>query len=124
MLKDYPIKINDTAIPFPRSWSENRTRIANEFQTESGKRKVILVRNARKSWSGSWVVSSTWLKIFEEYRAENTLSLKVYDAVTGGYKNHTVNITDDSFRFDLIEGSKSVGRTNGLYTVSFDMEEF
>lgn len=124
MLKNYPIKINDTAIPFPKTWSEDRTRIASNFQTESGKRKSILVRNARKTWSGSWVVTSSWLKRFEDYRTENTLTLKVYDASTDAYKSHTVSISDESFRFELIEGSEMVGRTNGLYNVSFELEEF
>ena len=124
MLKNYPIKINNTAIPFPKTWSEDRARIATNFQTESGKRKSILVRNARKTWSGSWVVTSSWLKRFEDYRAENTLTLKVYDASTDAYKSHTVSISDESFRFELIEGSEMVGRTNGLYNVSFELEEF
>ena len=51
MLTSYPIKINNTAIPFPENWEENPKKISNEFATEAGGRKKIEIRNKRLSVS-------------------------------------------------------------------------
>lgn len=124
MLATYPIKINSTAIPFPTGWSVAPKRLANNYETEAGTRQVVVLRNARTTFSGSWTVSSRWLKKFLEFRALESFTLSVYDASTNAYADYTVSITDDSFSYDLIEGSKRVKNTEGLYRVSFDMEEF
>lgn len=124
MLASYPIKIENNAIPFPKSWSESPKRLANNYETEAGTRQAVILRNARTVFSGSWTVSSRWLKKFKDFRALEHFTLSVYDASTNAYADHTVSITDDSFSYDLIEGSKRVKNTEGLYNVSFDMEEF
>lgn len=124
MLATYPIKINSTAIPFPTGWSVAPKRLANNYETEAGTRQVVVLRNARTTFSGSWTVSSRWLKKFLEFRALESFTLSVYDVTTSAYADHTVSITDDSFSYELIEGSKRVKNSEGLYRVSFDMEDF
>ena len=124
MIASYPIKINSNAIPFPETWSENPQRIAKNFRTESGARQLIIKRNTSMTFSGTWKVSSRWLKKFEDIRKLTSFTLSVYDASTNAYKDYTVSVTDDSFNYSLIKGSKRVQNTNGLWEVSFDMEEF
>ena len=52
------------------------------------------------------------------------MSVSVYDAEFEQYKTLTMAIGEDSFTYSLIKGSERVGRTNGLYKLSFDLEEF
>ena len=124
MLTSYPIKINSTAIPFPDSWEENPRKISSEFQMENGDRKKIGIRNKLMSISASFTVSSRWLKQFEAWRDAATLTVSIYSAQTGAYKNYTMEIMDDSFSYNLIKNSKRVRNTDGLWRVSFDLEEF
>ena len=124
MLKNYPIKINNVAIPFPKEWSENPVKIVNNFETEAGGRKQIITRIGRLNASGTWTVSSRWLKKFLTWRKEPTLSVQIYDAETDAYITHTMSINEDSFQYDLIRDSKLCNNTNGLYELTFELEEF
>lgn len=124
MIKDFPITINGTAIPFPDSWEEVPNKIANNFGTESGGRKQIVIRNSRLRVAGSWTVSSRWLKNFLQWRDTNTLTVRIYDARTDGYVSRTMGIIEDSFQYTLIRDSKLARNTNGLYRLSFEIEEF
>ena len=124
MLTSYPIKINNTAIPFPDSWEENPRRVSNEFMTEAGNRKKINIRNKLMSISASFTVSSRWLKKFETWRDASTLIVSIYDAQTTAYKDYTMEIMDDSFSYNLIKNTKRLSNTEGLWRLSFDLEEF
>ena len=124
MLTSYPIKINNTPIPFPDSWDEKPVKLSSEFETEDGSRIKIIRRVSRLSISASFTVSSRWLKKFKQWRKENTLSVYVYDPDNNGYQAHTMEISDDSFSYSLIKGSERARNTNGLYKLSFDLEEF
>lgn len=124
MLSSYPIEINNEAIPFPDTWSENPKKIASQFETEDGHRKVIVKRTGRLAVSASFTVSSRWLKKFMAWRDATSLVLSVYDAKINSYHNYTVDIDPDSFTYELIRHSERVKNTEGLYRLSFDMEEF
>ena len=124
MLKDYPIKINNEAIPFPTSWEENPKRILNAFETEAGGIKHINIRTTRMSFTGEWKVSSRMLRRFKQYRELPSFTLSVYDAQHGTYGDYTVSIDPDSFVYSVIPASKLAENTNGLYVLSFSMEEF
>lgn len=124
MLTSYPIKINNTAIPFPDTWEENPRKISTEFQMENGGRKKIGIRNKLMSISAAFTVSSRWLKKFEAWRDASTLTVSIYDAQTGAYKNYTMEVMDDSFSYNLIKNTKRLGNTEGLWRLSFDLEEF
>ena len=124
MLTSYPIKINNTAIPFPDSWEENPRKVSTEFMMENGGRKKIGIRNKLMSISAAFTVSSRWLKKFEEWRDASTLTVSIYDALTSAYVNYTMEITDDSFSYSLIKDSKRMANTEGLWRLSFELEEF
>lgn len=124
MLRNRPISIESVIIPFPKSWSVSPKRVANNYKSESGTRQAVVVRNSMPTFSGSWVVSSKWLKKFLDFRDMDQLALSVWNIQTSEFESYTVSITDDSFQYDLIPGSENVKNTDGLYNVSFDMEVF
>ncbi len=123
MLSSYPIKINNVAIPFPDRWSETPKKISNEFETESGGRQLIVVRNKRLEVSASFTVSSRWLKRFEAWRDANYVTVSVYDAGSNAYVSYNMDIVSESFRYELIRHSERMKNTNGLYKLSFELEE-
>lgn len=124
MLKNYATQINDVALPFPKSWDETPKKIVANFESESGKRKQIVKRNSRLLISAEYTVSSRWLKKFKQFRDLNTLTVKIYEAETGTLATHEMSITEESFHYSLIENSKNARNTDGLWLLSFDLEEF
>ena len=124
MLTSYPTMFNSTQIPKPDSWEETVEKVVNNFQTESGHRATIVVRSHRLKASGTWTVSSKWLKTFQEFLILNSFTMKLYTAIDQARDDYTVSIQEDSFRYELIKGSERVAGTDGLYRLSFDIEEF
>lgn len=124
MLNSYPYKINNIAIPYPDSWSEKPKKLANTFETEAGTMKKIIVRTSKLSISASFTVTSFWLKKFQQFRDMDVLTLSKFNAQAGGYSDYTVCIDDESFEYDLITASRFANNTNGLYRLSFNLEEY
>jgi len=124
MLTSYPYQINNVSIPFPTVWDETPKRIQSEFETEAGGRKVIKARSARLRVSASFTVSSRWLKKFMLWRDEDSLTVGIYDARTGSRQTHTMDISAESFTYSFIPGTQRMSNTDGLYELSFEMEEF
>lgn len=124
MYRHFPILIESTSIPFPDSWEETAQKITTEFETENGHRKLVVVRSARMSFRGTFTVTNRWLKKFRTWRNMDAVGLSVYDAKTDAYKTYTVSFREDSFRYTLIKGSERMTLTDGLYNLSFELEEF
>lgn len=124
MLTSYPILINSDAIPFPDSWQENPNKIVSGFEMENGGRATIVKRSSRLSISASFTVTNRWLEKFEHYRGMSTLTVSIYDAEVGNYVNHTMEIVPESFTYNLIRHSERVRNTQGLWSLSFELEEF
>ena len=124
MLNNYPLKINGEEIPFPKTIETNDHKLANEFETEDGKRRQSIVRASRLTLSMTWVLSSAWLAKFIQYKQANSFVLSLYDPTTKSYKDREMSATPDGLRAELIEGSEKLRATDGLYKVSMDMEEF
>lgn len=124
MLNSYPFKINNIAIPYPDSWNENPKKLANTFETEAGTMKKVIVRTSKLSISASFTVTSFWLKKFQQFRDMDVITLTKFNAQTGAYSDHTVCIDDESFEYDLIPASRFANNTNGLYKLSFNLEEY
>ena len=123
MLTSYPTKINNTPIPFPDSWTETPVKSGNRFETEDGGIRQIIIRSKRLKASAKFTVTNRWLKKFMGYRDANTISVDIYDSLTTAMVNHTMFIDYESFSYELIPASKRAGGTDGLWRLSFDLEE-
>lgn len=123
MLKDYPYKINGTVIPYPDSWRQNPQKLANDFQTEDGRTQRIIIRDSKLTIDASFTVTSFWLKKFLQYRESDAVVVSAYDPVTDAYATYTCFIEDDSFSYDMIPASRYAQNTNGLYKLSFTLQE-
>lgn len=124
MLNSYPTQINGEVIPFPDTWAEKPQKIINQFETEAGGLKHIVVRSSRLAVDASFTVTNRWLKKFLQYRNENTLTVAIYDAIANATAQHTMFIVGDSFSYELVHDSRYMNNTNGLYKLSFTIEEF
>jgi hypothetical protein len=122
MLKDYPIYFDETELFTPESWEESYSVIESTNQTEAGTDQVIVTRYDKLSVSASFQCSSRWAAKFAEFRDKDSIAVKLYDLKTQDYKTRVMRIRN--FKTGPEKNSEKTKGTNGLYTVSFDLEEF
>ena len=122
MLKNYPLKINGIKIITAESWREERDVVENIYQTEAGTDQVSVTRRDKMTVSASYRCSSRWLKNFLELSKTDPLSVEMYDAEAEGYKTRIMRMRN--FRSDLAKQSERLERTEGIWDVSFTLEEF
>ena len=122
MLNEYPIYFDDTKIFTPENWQESYDVVENTNQTEAGTDQVIVVRYDKLSVSASFHCSSRWAAKFAEFRDKNSIAVKLYDLKTQDYKTRTMRMRN--FKSEPEKNSEKTKNTNGLYTVSFDLQEF
>ena len=122
MLSDYPIYFDDVKLFTPESWDESYAVVESTNQTEAGTDQVIVTRYDKLSVSASFQCSSRWAATFAAFRDKDSIAVKLYDLKEQGYKIRTMRMRN--FKSGPEKNSEKTRGTNGLYTVSFDLEEF
>ena len=122
MLSEYPIYFDDTKLFTPESWEESYAVVESTNQTEAGTDQVIVTRYDKLSVSASFQCSSRWAATFAAFRDKDSIAVKLYDLKTQDYKTRTMRIRN--YKTAPEKNSEKTKGTNGLYTVSFDLEEF
>ena len=122
MLSEYPIYFDETKLFTPESWEESYAVVESTNQTEAGTDQVIVTRYDKLSVSASFQCSSRWAATFATFRDKDSIQVKLYDLKTQDYKTRTMRIRN--FKSAPEKNSEKTKGTNGLYTVSFDLEEF
>lgn len=122
VLKDYPIKINSTALPFGGTMSEKYDTIESVNQSEAGTDIVQTERIGKLTISFSFQTLSNWIPILEGWAFDNTYkTVSIYDFVTGAYKDHTMRMRN--YKKSFVEFSQNQTKTTGVWDVSFDLIE-
>lgn len=122
ILKDYPIKINNTAIPFGGSMSESYSDIETVNVSEAGTDIVQTERIGKLTLSISIQTMSDWLPILEGFYLENTYkTVAIYDFNTSAYKERQMRMRN--YKKNLVEHSEKLKKTTGYWEVSFDFIE-
>lgn len=122
MLKDYPIKFDGENIFTPSSWEESSAVVESVNETEAGTDQVIVTRYDKLSVSASFQCSSRWAGKFKAYSKRDSITVSIYDAETHGYTQRVMRIR--SFKSAPVEHSERKHGTDGLWLVSFNLEEF
>lgn len=122
-LNDYPIKINNVALPTPSEWNENSEVMENVNTTEAGTDIVDVMRADKLTVNASFDVSSTMLGTLKTWaNSTSALKVKIYDSVSDDYVERDMRIRN--FIYSLVKYSDKTSGTIGLWTVTFDLIEF
>ena len=122
ILKNYPIKINNTAIPFSGTMSEKSDIIENVNQSEAGTDIRQVARVDKLSVGITYTMLSSFLPTLEGWRDSLTaLTVKIYDFQTAAYKERSMVMRN--YKKDLKDKSQDLTVTTGIWTVSFDLIE-
>lgn len=122
MLKDYPIYFDDTEVMEWSDWEEQSEVVENTYQTEAGTDQLQVVRYDKLKVSTSYRCHSEWLQKFAAFAKQDSIAVKMYDAELMNYTTRTMRIRN--FKKSPIEFSGKVADTNGVWNVSFVLEEF
>ena len=122
MLVDFPILINNESIPEPVTWTETSQVIENVNTTEAGTDQVSVTRYDKLSVSCGFQCTSTWARKFKEFSILDVIEVKTYDLLSETYALRYMRIR--SFKADPVKNSQRTRNTNGLWEVSFNLEEF
>lgn len=122
ILKNYPIKINNTAIPFSGSMSENYGTIETVNVTEAGTDITQVQRLEKLTLSISYKMLSDFISTLEGWKNSHTyLTVSVFDFSIGGYKDRQMRMRN--YKKSLVPKSEDLEVTTGIWNVSFDLIE-
>lgn len=122
-LNDFPIQINSTDLPVPKTWNEIAEVMENVNTTEAGTDIVDIMRVDKLTVNASFDVSSSWLATFKGWaNSTSKLTVKIYDSVSNAYVTRYMRIRN--FNQNLFENSDKNSGTVGLWTITFDLIEF
>lgn len=122
-LKDYPLKINDTILPFTKTFQISPKTIENENQGETGKDIIQIARLDKKEVSISTTLTGEWIPILRGFYLETEpLEVFMYDIETGAYKTYDMRLRDLSYR--LSQHSEDLEGIEGVWDISFKLKEF
>ena len=122
MLKDYPIRFDGEALFTPASWEEESSVVENVNETEAGTDQIIVTRYDKLTVTASFQCTSTWAGKFKAYSKRDSITVSLYDIETHAYKDRAMRLR--SFKAVPADHSEGIRGTDGLWTVSFSLEEF
>ena len=122
ILKDYPVKINSTAIPFSGSMKENYDTIENVNMSEAGTDIVQTQRLGKLTLKITYKLLSSWIATLEGWAFDNTYkTVSIYDFTTGAYKDRQMRMRN--YNKNPVKHSEDLTTTTGIWDVSFDLIE-
>lgn len=124
MLKDYPLMLNNTELLIPSSYKENWKAVEEVKQSAAGTDIYTSIRSRKLVASLTYKVMNGWLKTFADFNMlsrTESLTFKRYDPILDAYSEHFVKMT--GFSYQLNRKSWDLEATNGIYEVSFNLEE-
>lgn len=122
ILKNYPVKINSTAIPFSGSMEEKYDTIETVNVTEAGTDVVQTERLAKLTYSISYKVLGSWITQFETWFKDNTYkTVSMFDFGTQAYAEKQMRMRN--YKKKLVKNSQDITVATGIWEVSFDLIE-
>jgi len=124
MLKeDYPIYFDDTELSIRhRVWSRTYSNLTSENRTEAGTDDVEYIRFGKTRIRAQFRCTDTWTATLASFSGKPSINVRFYDIEEDGYITKVMRMTN--FSIAEVYNSDSLEVTNGIYDISFDLEEF
>lgn len=115
---------DSTPVPFTKRMSTQYSNKQNVNETEGGHTIIQTIRKNVFSMSVSTRCLSPVVKIYREFSEKDSFVLTYFDTLTEATTTKTVHM--EGYSESLVENSYEFDSTvtNGIYDVSFTLEEF
>lgn len=122
--KNYPIILNGDEYEYFKTWQTTRNDYITTHETEGGTQEDVIARKGRRSIAVTvtclqpLVAKLVALAELDEFEAQ------IYDVAVDDYVTIQVRIGANSMSYALKEKSAKLETVNGVWSVSFTLEEF
>lgn len=122
ILKDYPVKINNTAIPYGGTMSEEYSEVETVNVSEAGTDIVQTERHGKLNFTFNFQTFSDWMEQLEEWYEDNSVkTVSIYKFSTRAYQDYSVRMR--GFKKDFVEDTDKLTQTTGVWKISFKLIE-
>lgn len=122
ILKDYPVKINNTAIPYGGTMSQEFSDVETVNVSEAGTDIVQTERHGKLTFTLNFQTFSDWMQTLESWYLDNTVkTVSIYSFATGAYKDYSMRMRD--YKPVLVEDTEKLKQTTGVWKISFKLIE-
>lgn len=121
---DYPVELNGTAYAPFKQWSISYNDSGETHETEGGKQEDAITRRGRRSIAVNTVCLEAIARQLVALEDLDEFTVKFYDLKTGGYVTIEARIAFGSMSASLREKSSNLEYCNGVWDISFTLEEF
>lgn len=115
-------KFDTHEVPFVKQESFSFSNDQTENKTEGGRTVIQKIRSDIFSMKFSTTCLSDMAHFYHEYSLKDSFVLSYYDTYTQATRQRTVHM--ENYSEKLLENSHDLAATNGIYSVSFTLEEF
>lgn len=122
--KNYPIILNNVEYQYFKTWNIKRNDYVTTHETEAGTQEDVTTRKGRLSIGITvtclqpLVAQLIGLANLDEFEVE------IYDVVSNDYVIINARVGAGSMSYSLKQGSADLETVNGVWSVSFTLEEF
>lgn len=124
LAKYYPIYLNGVAYQYFKTMGFTRNSSVTTHETESGKQEDVIYRKGRRTIPITvtclqpLVAQLVALDNLDEFEA------RIYNPVIDDYDRMDVRVAPNSMTYSLKTKSERLNSVNGVWNVSFTLEEF
>lgn len=122
--KNYPIVLNGTSYKYFKTWKIKRNDYVTTHTTEAGTQEDVINRKGRLSIGVTVTCLQPLLAGLLGLADLGEFEAKIYDAAIDGYATINVRIGTGSMSYGLKTHSADLEAVNGVWEVSFTLEEF
>ena len=121
---DFPIYLDGVAYQYFKTWSITRNDYVTTHETEAGTQEDVVSRKGRRSIAVTVTCLQPLLAGLIGLAEKDEFEVRIYDPATDDYATMDMRIAANSFNYVLKEKSAKLTTTNGVWNVSFTLEEF
>jgi hypothetical protein len=121
---NYPITLDSVQYAPFKTWDVSYADSVTTHETESGKQEDTVVRKGRRVIRASTTCTDTVAAQLAALNDKDYFSATFFDIKTGTSITTDVRVRAGSMSISLVPKSADLTAVNGLYSVSFNLEEF
>lgn len=121
---NYPIMLNNVEYQYFKTWNIKRNDYVTTHETEGGTQEDVIIRKGRRSIGVTVTCLQPLLAQLLSLADLDDFEAKIYDPATNNYDTLSVRIGKNSMSYNLKERSADLESVNGVWSVSFTLEEF
>lgn len=124
LVTDYPTIINGVQyLPF-KQWNISYKDARTVHETEGGTQEDVIINTGRRSIAVATTCLQATATLLVGLEDLNNFSVKFYDIKSNTYVETIMRVAPNTMSCALKEKTSKLSTTNGVYNVSFTLEEY